>query len=256
MSTAKATVFEPKIDVTRSNYKSFLEGFSAVAESRRSVRRFTDTPIPKEVLDTCLELAMRAPNSSNLQPWQFVLVESPATRLAAVEACMSQNAAKTCHTLIAVVARTDTWLEHTQNMVAAWPVKPVPKVVKDYYNKLIPAEFALGPFNVLGRAKKLGVKVARTLKGPLPKPSFDKRDVKLWASVQAALAAQNLMLAFKAHGFDTCPMGGFDPEALSGVLGLGPNQHIVMMIAAGEKAEGGVYHPQFRFDTSRFVTRV
>ena len=256
MSSKDSVVFNPDVDVTRSNHASFLEGFRAVVESRRSVRRFTDTPIPDDVLGDCFSLAMRAPNSSNLQPWEFVLIESPATRLAAVEACMKQNAAKTCDRLVAVVARTDTWQQNAKDLLDTWPVQPVPSVVRTYYSKLIPAEFTLGPFGLIGQAKKLGVKAARFLKGPLPKPSTDERDVVLWASVQAALAAENFMLALKAHGFDSCPMGGFDPHAMHGLLGLGKGSHIVMMIAAGEKADDGIYHKQFRFAPEHFIRRV
>lgn len=48
-----------------------VEQFKKVVESRRSVRKFTDKPIPEDVLDACLDLALLAPNSSNLQPWTF-----------------------------------------------------------------------------------------------------------------------------------------------------------------------------------------
>ena len=49
-----------------------LQAFREVVESRRSVRRFTDTKIPDDVLADCLRLAMLAPNSSNLQPGNFM----------------------------------------------------------------------------------------------------------------------------------------------------------------------------------------
>jgi hypothetical protein len=43
-----------------------IENFKKVVQSRRSVRKFTQTPIPSDVLDECLDLALLAPNSSNL----------------------------------------------------------------------------------------------------------------------------------------------------------------------------------------------
>ena len=52
-----------------------VENFRKVIESRRSVRKFTDKAIPTEVLDACLDLALIAPNSSNLQPWTFYVVQ-------------------------------------------------------------------------------------------------------------------------------------------------------------------------------------
>ena len=72
-----------------------LQAFREVVESRRSVRRFTDTPIPDDVLADCLRLAMLAPNSSNLQPWAFYVIDSAESRQQAVKNCMNQNAAKT-----------------------------------------------------------------------------------------------------------------------------------------------------------------
>ena len=68
--------------------------FRKVVASRRSVRKFTDKPIPAEVLDDCLDMAMLAPNSSNLQQWEFYVVKSPDKRAKLVEACLNQNAAE------------------------------------------------------------------------------------------------------------------------------------------------------------------
>ncbi len=56
---------------------------------RRSVRDFSDRPLPEGVLEACLEAAVTAPNGANLQPWHFCLVRSAsikrAIRLAAEE---------------------------------------------------------------------------------------------------------------------------------------------------------------------------
>ena len=61
------------------------------------------------------------------------------------------------------------------------------------------------------------------------------------------------MLALRAHGFDSCPMGGFDEPAMKRLLNLSNDQHIIMMIGAGERADNGVYNTQFRFDQEQFV---
>jgi len=42
--------------------------------TRRSVRAFSDRPVPREVIESCLETAGTAPNGANLQPWHFVVV--------------------------------------------------------------------------------------------------------------------------------------------------------------------------------------
>jgi iodotyrosine deiodinase len=44
---------------------------------RHTVRDFTDQPVPREVIETCLLAAGTAPNGANHQPWHFAVVESP-----------------------------------------------------------------------------------------------------------------------------------------------------------------------------------
>lgn len=51
-----------------------LESFVALAESRRSVRGFTDDPVPDDVLHDVLYAANRAPSAASSQPWEFVVV--------------------------------------------------------------------------------------------------------------------------------------------------------------------------------------
>lgn len=47
---------------------------------RRSVRHFSDRPVPMEVIDACLQAAASAPSGANRQPWHFVVVTDPETR--------------------------------------------------------------------------------------------------------------------------------------------------------------------------------
>jgi len=46
-------------------------------QRRRTVRHFSDRPVPREVIDDCLRTAASAPSGANLQPWHFVLVADP-----------------------------------------------------------------------------------------------------------------------------------------------------------------------------------
>lgn len=41
---------------------------------RRTVREYSDEPVPEEVIDACIEAAGTAPNGANRQPWHFVVV--------------------------------------------------------------------------------------------------------------------------------------------------------------------------------------
>ena len=43
-------------------------------KGRRSIRKFTDQPVPPEIIDKILEAAMWAPSGQNLQPWYFVVL--------------------------------------------------------------------------------------------------------------------------------------------------------------------------------------
>lgn len=43
-------------------------------KGRRSIRKFTDEPVPREVIDRLVEAAMWAPSGQNLQPWYFVVL--------------------------------------------------------------------------------------------------------------------------------------------------------------------------------------
>ncbi|MFT5096996.1 MAG: nitroreductase, partial [Psychrobacter okhotskensis] len=175
-----------------------LQAFREVVESRRSVRRFTDTLIPDDVLADCLRLAMLAPNSSNLQPWEFYVIDDADKRKRTVKNCMNQNAAKTAARLIAVVARTDIWQDHAQQILREYPESPVPKKVKDYYTKVVAMDFLRGPANVVSAAKWSATQVFRRVKGPIKSPYYTFEDTKNWATNNTALAAENLMLALRA----------------------------------------------------------
>jgi nitroreductase len=48
--------------------------------SRRSVRRFTDDPVPDEVIDKLIEAARWAPSGENEQPWRLIVVRDPDTK--------------------------------------------------------------------------------------------------------------------------------------------------------------------------------
>lgn len=239
--------------MTSSIDTTHLDAFRAIVKKRRSVKRFTDTPIPEAALQDCLDLAMLAPNSSNLQPWEFHIIRSSANKRAAVKACLNQNAAQSSQVLIAIVARTDTWQQHAADILKFWPSEEVPAIVTRYYTQLNSINFTLGPFNMLAPLKWTAVRLSRLSRGATAEAHYSQNSIKLWAVKSTALAAENLMLAFCAHGFDSCPMEGFDPVAMNKILGLNKHQHIVMMLGAGERADNGVYHDQFRFKRERFI---
>lgn len=54
--------------------------FRTEIERRRTVREFSNRPVPREVIEDCLRAAGTAPNGANLQPWHFVVVSDPAIK--------------------------------------------------------------------------------------------------------------------------------------------------------------------------------
>ena len=54
--------------------------FYADMQRRRTVRDFSDRPVPREIIENCLLAAGTAPNGANLQPWHFVVVSDPAVK--------------------------------------------------------------------------------------------------------------------------------------------------------------------------------
>lgn len=57
-----------------------LEAFYADIDRRRTVREFSDRPVPRDIIETALKAANTAPSGANLQPWHFVVVSGPDTK--------------------------------------------------------------------------------------------------------------------------------------------------------------------------------
>lgn len=56
------------------------EDFHAEIRQRHTVRAFSDRPIPRAVIETCLRAAGTAPSGANHQPWHFAVVGDPALK--------------------------------------------------------------------------------------------------------------------------------------------------------------------------------
>ena len=232
--------------------------FKKVVQSRRSVRKFTDEAIPDDVVNDCLDMALLAPNSSNLQMWNFYRVTSPAAKKKMADYCMGQSAAKTAAELIVCTGSTRNWTKHTKMMMDYWPGGNPPKIVKTYYDKLTFLHYGaapIDPFGIAGMAKKT-VRDIVGLAQPIARWPNNEQDLQTWAAKSVALACENMMLAFSAHGYDTCPMEGFDEARIRKLCKLKRGEFVVMVIAAGRCADNGLYHDQFRFERERFIHEV
>ncbi|MNZ76099.1 NADH dehydrogenase [compost metagenome] len=228
------------------------EALRALIEQRRSVRRFTAEPVPDEVIRDCLEMAVLAPSSCNLQPWSFQVIRDPQLRERLHPVCLKQNAAK-APLLIAVLARPDTWSEACDNVLKYWPQEKIPEITRVFYSGKAQFQYNQGPFGLLGFVKRQMVRL-KGLRTPLMRGPNSKAQMRAWAVKSTSLAAANLMLAFQSHGYATCPMEGFDEVRLRKVLDLPREAMPIMLLAVGKMGEKGIYNPRLRFPLEQHVT--
>ncbi|WP_088340313.1 nitroreductase family protein [Robiginitalea sediminis] len=230
---------------------------------RRSVRIYQEEPIDPEKVRACIENAVLAPTSSNLQLWEFYQVTDPAVKSKIVHACMDQPAARTARQLVVVVARKDKWrsrvkanLEFLQKGFGKKPMNEYTqreKFVLSYYTRIMPTLYTdfLG---ILGMVKYIGFSIAG-----LFRPMYRQvraSDMRIVAHKSAALAAENFMLSMAAIGYDTCPMEGHDSLRVRKALGLPSGAEITMVIGCGIRKPEGVYGSRFRVPFEEVYRRV
>ena len=214
--------------------------FYEAVETRRTVRDFLPDTVPQEVLDRAVDAARLAPSSSNLQPWEFVVIRDPGARRAANAACLDQLPAKSAPVLIALVTHRGTWRRNRDEILRIFegrgPLRPSQSA---YYRKIIPLVYTTGPFGLLGPLKRALSRVASLFR---PTPNLMSRaDIRVMAHKSTALAAATFMLALRAEGYDSCPMEGFDPWRAKALLDLPRGAEVSMFLAVGKRSEKGVW---------------
>lgn len=243
----------PDMDYQEPAIETNAEEFDKVIRSRRSVRVYTDEPVPEGVILKGIEHALLAPNSSNLQPWKFVWVKNAEAKKKLVRACLGQSAARTAQELVVAVARTKNWPKVREQMIGVLKENNAPRGAFAYYEKIVPLAYGQGPLGLKGLLKKLII-FFRGLKTPTPRAPVSQSDMRVWAHKSTALACENFMLSMRAQGYDTCPMEGFDEVRVKEVVGAEPGSEICMIFSVGKRAENGVYGPQIRMNKEDFIT--
>jgi len=243
--------------IDRSKFPEAALVFEKIVEARRSVRLFEADPVPADVIEHSLDMALAAPNSSNLQPWEVQWVKTREIKAELVKACMSQAAAATAAELIVCIARTDTWRANCADMVEQMIAHEkqgvrVPKAAKHYYESLVPIMYAQGPLNLRGFMRRV-LFFFMGLSKPVSRGPLSEGQMRVWAMKSTALACENFMLAISAHGYDTCPMEGFDSCRVNRLLDLPSSASVAMIIAVGKRRPNGVTLPRIRRDRSHFI---
>ena len=230
-----------------------INDFNEVIKSRRSVRDFLNKNINILTVKKCIKNATLAPNSSNLQLWEFYHIINSELKVNISRACFDQPAAKTANQFVIIVTRKDLWksrrdfnLNFILNKFKDLDDKKSIRKKKNainYYKLLIPTLY--GNFlRITGFLKYINVSIIGFFR-PMYR-EVTSSDLRVVVHKSAALAAQNFMLSMSSSGYDTCPMEGFDSVRVKKILNLSSSAEINMIIGCGIRSEKGVYSEQFR----------
>lgn len=235
--------------------------FQKIVEFRRSNRKFSpEVEVPEEVMTRSLERSTLAPNSSNMQLWEFHWIHDPQLIEEFAPLCLGQNAAKTAKELVVFVTRRDLhrkrakWhLTQIKKFMGDNPPSEIEKKGLDYYGKVMPLLYGRDVFFL-----HTMVRSAVCFFGGLFKPFMrfgGKTDQRIMVHKSCALAAQTFMLSISAEGFHSCPMEGFDKWRVKRKLGLPIGAEINMIVAVGLGTEQGIWGPRYRVDQSEVIIK-
>ncbi|MGF6692135.1 nitroreductase [Metapseudomonas resinovorans] len=189
--------------------------------SRRAIKGYdTNHSISREERDELLQLALLAPTAFNLQHVRLVEVSDPALRQRIRDVAWDQAQVTEASMLVIVCARLDAW---EKDAARVWAEAPQP--VQD---------FMAGAIDNYYRDK----------------PRVQRDEVMR----SCGLVAQTLMLAARGKGLDTCPMDGFDFDAVADLIRLPENHAIGLMVAVGKQTAPA--HPRIgKLDFDEAVIR-
>ncbi|GAG74383.1 unnamed protein product [marine sediment metagenome] len=77
MTKAEFSSFTDYYEYSPGEMKKRSAEFYAEMKRRRTVRQFSDRPVPREIIENCLRTAATAPSGANMQPWSFIVVTNP-----------------------------------------------------------------------------------------------------------------------------------------------------------------------------------
>ncbi len=182
--------------------------FADIVMSRYATKKFDSRKIPETKINELLELVRFAPSALNLQPWKIRVVTDQEIKEQLRPAAFDQEQVTSCSHLLVFCADPD-------------------------YDSLI---------HRLGRLlKKSGVpeEVQRMVIGmavQFTQPMSPEQKLA-WSQAQTYLALGNALNGAKSLGFDSCPMGGFDPKEFSRILKIPPPLVPTLLCPVGYAAD-------------------
>ncbi len=178
-----------------------MDVISAI-ENRRAVKHYDPNHrMSEDEIRGLMSLAMLAPTAFNIQNWRFVLVRDPELRRKIRKVSWDQAQVTDASLLIILCGDLKSWEKEPARY---W--RNAPKEVQDYLVPAIDNYYR-------GRDQVQRDEVMRS----------------------CGIVAQTVMLAAKAMGYDSCPMDGFDYDAVGKLINL-PEDHAVAMFVAVGKA--------------------
>jgi len=186
--------------------------YGTVVRERHSVRHYdSSVKISKEELTELLAEASLAPSSSNTQSWRFLVIDDEAAKRKLLPIANNQNQVVEAAATIVVLGDLDGYKEIGRiNDIA----------VQAGY---MPEDFA-----------KQFTENSLRLYSSLP-----PEKLKSIVQIDGGLVSMQIMLGAKARGYDTVPMGGFNPTKLIEEFKIPSNLVPVMLIAVGKAATPG-----------------
>lgn len=173
-------------------------------ERRRAVKRFApDFVIPPEDERRLLELAMLSPTAFNIQHWRFVVVRDRGLRERIRAVTWGQPQITEASLLVVICADVQAW---RKDPARYW--SHVPEAQREGILEAIRAYYEGDPRR--------------------------QRDEALRS---CGIAAQSLMLAATAMGYESCPMDLSDFDAVADLIGLPEDHLIALFVAIGRGAE-------------------
>lgn len=186
------------------------------AESRHSVRRYTDAPVTEEELTRLLAAAGRAPSAYNLQPWRWVAVRDSGMKLRLQTAAFGQPQVGAAPVVLVLYSDMKDALEHLEETFA----------------DTLPLEKATATRTHL--LETLGAQ--------------SDTDREAWGAGQSYIALGYLLLIAESLGLGTSPMLGFNPNEVKSLLGLPAHARVPALVALGHPAEAGFDSPRHALD--------
>lgn len=243
--------------------KKHAEIFNEIVNERRSYRLFdTEIEIPEDEVKRSLERAIKSPNSSNMQLWEFYRIKSKKAVEEVAKICLNQGGAKTASEIVVFVARPDLWKNRVQIHLARIDdshdnideTRLFSSSEYNYYKKLMPIFYNTSFSFLVDIYKRIAVWF-KGIKDPFIRDVASKF-VPIVTHKSTALAAQTFMLNITAEGYASVPMEGLDSKRMKKFLNLPKRAQINMAIAIGKGLDEGLKGARFRLPYNEVVFNI